>query len=189
MWLCKAQYEIISENVKACSLFQVISERVGPLTNVHCIVQNKMWKCKNVHMLIVCLRSGLCTNSRRCVRQLHTSHICIHIHIWYRHRRIPHLDKFSSSLFVHMHIWNAQVPKLSTSLTARLLCHFDCQSCFSLRIYYSMINPYKFYTEISSCSPPDAQTCCKVERRTIPSWSVSNVNSQLVCGEHEDISV
>ena len=61
--------------------------------------------------------------------------------------------KFSTSRFLYMHIWNDKIPKLSTSLTARLLCYSNYWYFFNLWMGLSMIPLLSSHTQTISCSP------------------------------------
>ena len=146
MWFCKAQ-------CKCVSMFMIVlvchcekkNMKVGPQIWQHACYAKyyvSMWvllqmcKCakQSVHMWIVHLQLSLCTRSHNCVRKKFTfPYFLFHSHLMSSPSHWT-LQKFSTSRFVCMHIWNVKVPKLFASPIARSLHHSNYQSSFYLWI-------------------------------------------------------
>lgn len=106
MSFCEEKYATISTNLTTSLLCKVTGECVSDFTSV----QDKMWTCKSVYMLIVHLHLGLWTKSQRCEIKLHTFshlHSLLHLMLSFLHST---LRKFSASRFVYMHIQNVKMP-------------------------------------------------------------------------------
>lgn len=134
---CEEKYAIIYTNLIVCLLCKVTSQCVSAFASV----QDEMWTCKSVCMLIVCLQFSLCTKYWRRARKFHTfSHLYFNSYLMLSFLNST-LIKFSTSRFVYMHIRNVKIPKLSASLIARLLFHLNYWSHLFLWMDLSMILP------------------------------------------------